>query len=186
MEPPLMTFFDENRSRRCGGNPVFDYVNVITKTTATTEQVHAGWVLPRMGRFRHRTDRHTRKRSCSGHSGAPSATDPLYARLGPPLPPADQHVHLDQLRRQLRDVTDLCSDLVAGAAIAMTRELQCPFDGGEDGPLAMRAASQPRALCPFEASQPPPLCVASCEDAALARTASKVSEEPARPAAAVG
>jgi hypothetical protein len=42
-----MTFFDENRSRRCGGNPVFDYVNVITETTTTTQQVHAGWVLPR-------------------------------------------------------------------------------------------------------------------------------------------
>ena len=83
-------------------------------------------------------------------------------------------------------MTDLCSDLVAGAAIAMTRVLQCPFDGGEDGPLAMRASSQPTALCPFEASQPPPLCVASCEDAALARTASKVREDSARPVAAVG
>ena len=26
VEPPLMTFFDENRSRRCGGNPVCGYV----------------------------------------------------------------------------------------------------------------------------------------------------------------
>jgi hypothetical protein len=86
----------------------------------------------------------------------------------------------------LRAVEDLCSDHAAGAATAMPRKFPCPLDGGEDGPLAMRAASQPRALCPFEASPPPPLCVASCEDAALARTASKGREEPARPVAAVG
>jgi hypothetical protein len=47
--PHLMTFFDENRSPGCGGNPVFDYVNVITKNvTATTEQASAGAVLPRV------------------------------------------------------------------------------------------------------------------------------------------
>ena len=139
-----------------------------------------------MGRFRHRTDQHTSKRSCSGPSAAPPATDPLSARLGPLWPPAAQHIHLDQLRRQLLETEDLCSDHAAGAVIAMPRKLPCPLDGGEDGPLAMRAASQPRALCPFEASQPPPLCVASCEDAALARIHCKGREEPARPVAAVG
>ena len=136
--------------------------------------------------FRHRTDRHAHRRSCSGHSGAPPATDPLSARLGPPRPQVTQHIHLDQLQRQLCAVEDLCSDHAASAAIAMPRKLPCPLDGGEDGPLAMRAASQPTALCPFEASPLPPLCVASCEDVALARTPSKGRDDFARPVAVAG
>jgi hypothetical protein len=136
--------------------------------------------------FRHRTDRHAHRRSCSGHSGAPPATDPLSARLGPPRPQVTQHIHLDQLQRQLCAVEDLCSDHAASAAIAMPRKLPCPLDGGEDGPLAMRAASQPTALCPFEASPLPPLCVASCEDVALARTPSKGRDDFARPGAVAG
>ena len=65
----------------------------------------------------------------------------MFARLGPPRPPAAQHIHLDQLQRQLRDAEDLCSDLAASAAIAMPREIHCPFDGEEGGLLVLRAPS---------------------------------------------
>ena len=139
-----------------------------------------------MGRLRHRTDRHTRRRPCSGHSGGPPATDPLSARLGPPRPPAAQHIHLDLLQRQLRAAEDLCSDHAAGAAIAMPRELHCPSDGGEGGLPALRVISQPTALRPSEELLPLPLCVVSCQDAEPARTASKFRDEPDGPVSAVG
>jgi hypothetical protein len=83
-------------------------------------------------------------------------------------------------------VADLCSDLAAGAAIAMPRKIHCPSDGGEGGPVVQRAASQPRSSCPSEALPPLKIFLASCEDVALARTASKVRDQADRPAAALG
>ena len=102
------------------------------------------------------------------------------------MQPAAQHIHLNQLRRQLRDVTDLCSDLAAGAAIAMPRELHCPFDGEEGGLLVLRAGSQPRPSCTFETLLPPLLLVASCQHAAVSRAAIKGRDDSAQPVAALG
>ena len=132
------------------------------------------------------TDQHTRKRSQPAHPAASPATDPLSTRLGPPQQPADQHIYLDQLRRQLRDVTDLCSDLAAGAAIAMPREFHCPFDGEEGSLLDLRAGSQPRPSCTFEALPPPLLLVASCQHAAASRAAIKGRDDSVQAAAAIG
>ena len=139
-----------------------------------------------MGRLRRQTDRHAHRRSCSGHSGAPPTTDPLSAHLGPPWQPKVQHIHLDQLRRQLLAAEDLCSDLAAGAVIAIPRQLHCPSDGGEGGLPALRAASQPRASHPFEELTQLKIFLASCEDVALARTPSKGRDDFARPVAVAG
>ena len=114
-----------------------------------------------MGRFRHRTNQHTCKRSQPALPAAPPATDPSSARLDPPRPPAAQHIHLDYLQRQLHDAEDLCSDLAAGAAIAMHRQIHCPSDGGEGGPVVLRAASQQRASCPSDSLTPVKIFLAS-------------------------
>ena len=132
------------------------------------------------------TDQHACKRSQPAHPAASPATGTLSERLGPPQQPAVQHIHHDQLRRQLRDMTDLCSDLAAGAAIAMPRELHCPFDGEEGGLVVMRADSQPRPSCTFETLPPPLLFVASCQHAAAARAAIKDRDDSGQPSAAVG
>ena len=83
-------------------------------------------------------------------------------------------------------MADLCSDLAAGAAIAMPRKLHCPSDGGEGEPVVQRAASQPRSSCPSEALPPLKIFLASCEDVALARTAIKGREVSAHQIAAAG
>ena len=112
-------------------------------------------------------------------STASPTTGPSAACHGLHSPSTVQDIHFTAFEAG----ENLYSDRDVSAAIAMPRVLHCPSDGGESGLLALLTDSQPIPSSIFGALPPPPLCRASCKDAAPARTASKCRDGSVRPAA---